>query len=246
MTRTPYQGLVQIFNYNRAFYLRTGAGVIAAILLSVCVSPAVRALLLLAAGTAVFWTCSSLLVSHYVYDRSSLYRLGWLPGCLSRTPVRWISMHAGIDEMSLAIGSTFPGSEGQIIDIYDPHEMTEASIKRARYVAGVASISADRQRLAAADEEFDAAFLIFSGHELRHHEARVRLFREIRRVLRARGEVILVEHLRDWANFLAFGPGCLHFFPARTWQDAANAAGLPLRLRRTVTPFVHVFVLQKQ
>jgi SAM-dependent methyltransferase len=245
-SRTPYQGLLEISKYNQPFYLHTIAGVIAAIILSVWLPPALRTLLLFATGSTVFWICSSLLVSHYVYDRSGLYRLCWLPGCLSRPPMRWLSVHAGIDEISLAIGSIFPGSEGQITDIYDPREMTEPSIKRARRVAAVSSVYADGQELPARDQEFEAVFLIFAAHELRHHEARVQLLREIARVLRIGGELVLVEHLRDWANFLAFGPGFLHFFSARTWQTAAKAAGLPIRLRRTVTPFVHVFVFQRQ
>lgn len=244
--RRPYEGLLQIFKYNRPFYLSTGAGVIAATLLSVWLPPALSTLLLLATGIAVFWTCSSLLVSHYVYDRSGLYSLGWLSECLSHPPTRWISIHAGIDEISLGIGSIFPDSEGQITDIYDPREMTEPSIKRARRVAAVAPAPADRQGLPVPDQQFEAAFLIFAAHELRQHEARVRLLREVARVLRIGGELVLVEHLRDWANFLAFGPGFLHFFSARTWQKAADAAGLPIRLQRTVTPFVHVFVFKRQ
>ena len=245
-SRTPYEGLLQIFNYNRPFYMGTVAGVIAAIILSVWQPPALRTLLLFAAGTAVFWSCSSLLVSHYIYDRSGLYKLWWLHGCLSRPPMRWINIHAGIDEMSFVIGAMFPGSEGQVTDIYDPHEMTEPSIKRARRLAAVSPASAGRQGLPAPDQEFEAAFLIFAAHELRHHEARVQLLQEVARVLRIGGELVLVEHLRDWANFLAFGPGFFHFFSARTWQNAAKAAGLPIRLRRTVTPIVHVFVFQRQ
>ncbi len=242
----PYQGLLRIFTYNRPFYLRTVAATIAAIVLSAWLPPAIRTLVLLGTGTAVFWTCSSLLVSHYVYDRSGLYGLRWLQECLSQSPMRWINIHSGIDEVSLTIGSMFPGSEGQVIDIYDPREMTEPSIQRARQLAGVSSASADRQTLPAPDQEFEAAFLVFAAHELRHHEARVRLLREVARVLRVGGELVLVEHLRDWANFFAFGPGFLHFFSARTWRNAANAAGMPIRLHRTVTPFVHVFVLQRQ
>jgi ubiquinone/menaquinone biosynthesis C-methylase UbiE len=245
-SRAPYQGLLQIYKYNRPFYLRTVAGMIAAIIFSVWLPLALHIFVLLATGTAAFWICSSLLVSHYVYDRSDLYRLCWLRECLSRSPMRWINIHSGIDEISLAIALMFPGSEGQITDIYDPRQMTEPSIKRARRLAAVPSPSADTQTLPAQDQDFEAAFLIFAAHELRHHEARVRLLREVARVLRVGGEVVLVEHLRDWANFVAFGPGFLHFFSARTWQDAAHAAGMPIRLHRTVTPFVHVFVLQRQ
>ena len=244
--RAPYQGAVQIFNYNRPFFIRTISGAIASIILSVWLPLALRAPLLLATGAAVFWTCSSLLVSHYVYDRSSFYGLCWLHGCLSRSPARWINIHSGIDETSPIIASMFPGSKGQITDIYDPREMTEPSIESARRLVAAPLPATDWRALPAPDQEFDAAFLIFAAHELRHHEARVRLFREVARVLRVGGELVLVEHSRDWANFLAFGPGFLHFFSERTWQDAASAADLPVRLHRTLTPFVHVFVLQRR
>jgi len=244
--RAPYQGLMQIFDYNRPFYLRTAAGVMAAVYVSMYQPLALRVLILAAVGLAVVWTCSSLLVSHYVYDRSGLYRLSWLPGCLSRRPERWINLHAGVDESSLAMHSLFPGSEGQTIDIYDPCKMTAPSIKRARRVSGVSLLPAHPQTLPALDGGFDTAFLIFAAHELRDHQDRVRLFQEIARVLRIGGELVLVEHLRDWANFLAFGPGFLHFFSKRCWETATGSAGLTIRLRATVTPFVHVFVLQRQ
>jgi SAM-dependent methyltransferase len=242
---TPYQGLVQIFNYNRPFYLRTAAVAIAAILLSNYLPPVLRLVILLATGIASFWICSSLVVSHYIYDRSDLCRMRWLPGCLSQAPERWMSIHAGINESSLAIGSIFSGSKGQVIDIYDPRKMTEPSIKRARHVTSLSSPAADLHCLPAPDDNFDAVFLIFTAHELRRHKDRLELFREIARVLRSGGELVLVEHVRDWANFLAFGPGFLHFFSKRTWATAANSAALRTKLHTTVTPFVHVFVLQK-
>jgi SAM-dependent methyltransferase len=243
--RTRYHGLAQIFNYNRPFYLRTAAGAMSAILLSLYAPAPLRLGIMFAAGIAVFWACSSLLVSHYVYDLSALRRFYWLPGCLSRPPRRWIHLHAGVDESSLAISAMFPGSEGQILDIYDPRKMSEPSIKRARRAAGASSAAVGWQTLLASDDDFDTAFLIFAAHELRHHEDRVQLFRELTRVLRDQGELVLVEHLRDWANFLAFGPGFFHFFSKRAWEAAANLAGLRIGLHRTVTPFVHVFVLRK-
>jgi hypothetical protein len=243
--RTPYQGLVRIFDYNWPFYLRTAAGSIAAIILAMNASPRLRTLIMFAAGGAVFWACLSLLVTHYIYDRSGLYRMAWLPECLSRRPTRWITIHAGLDECSSTIESLFPGSEGHTVDIYDPRKMTEPSIKRARRAAGVLPVSSDPQRLPAPDDNFDVVFLIFAAHELRHHEDRVCLLREVARMLCVGGELVLVEHLRDWANFLAFGPGFLHFFSKSAWETAANSAGLSKRLHTTVTPFVHVFVFQK-
>jgi hypothetical protein len=155
--RTPCQGLLQILHYNRPFYTRTLAGVITAIILAMWLPFVVRALLLLAAGAAVFWTCISLLVSHYVYDRSPLYSLRWLNECLSRPPVRWVNIHSGIDETSQVISSMFPGSQGQIIDIYDPREMTEPSIEEARRITKAPFAGTDWRALPAPDQAFDAA-----------------------------------------------------------------------------------------
>ena len=238
-------GLTQIFDYNRPFYLRTLAGVLIAVLVSPRVPTLVRIPLLLAAGAALFWICSSLLVSHYVYDRSPLHRVEWLPACLLHFPQSWINVHAGLDESSVRIRRLFPGSEGRILDIYDPRKMTEPSIRRARRTVALSSRQANADCLPVPDNTIDTAFLIFAAHELRRHGDRARLFREIARVLRSEGELVLIEHLRDWKNFLAFGPGFLHFLSKSAWQSAANAAGLPIRLHSTVTPFVHVFVLHK-
>jgi SAM-dependent methyltransferase len=246
MTRAPYQGLLEIFRFNRPFFARTLVGVVAAVIFSPWLPVPLRALLLLAAGAAVFWSCSSLLVSHYVYDRSPLYRLDWLNECLAGPPKCWINIHSGIDETSRGIAAMFPGSQGQILDIYDPREMSEPSIGLARRITKASLAATDWRALPAQDQTFDAAFLMFAAHELRRHETRVQLFREIARVLRKGGELVLVEHLRDSANFLAFGPKFLHFFSERTWRHAATAAGLCVRRHRTLTPFVHIFVLWRQ
>jgi hypothetical protein len=243
--RMPYQGVLQIFQYNRPFYVRTLAGAGAAIAASFWLPVPLGAFIIIATAIAAFWTCSSLLVSHYVYDRSPLYSLRWLNGCLSRPPVRWMNIHAGLDETSSAIASIFPESVGQTLDIFDARVMTEPSIQQARTVSNAPAANADWRALPAPDRQFDAAFLIFTAHELRQRDARARLFQEIARILHADGELILVEHLRDWANFLAFGPGFLHFLSRRTWHEAAHAAGFSIGSQLAVTPFVNVFVLRR-
>jgi hypothetical protein len=234
VTRGRFQGVLQIAAYHWLAYVVAAAGMPAALLLP----PPWRSVALAIALPGMLWACVSLAVSHYIYDWSAIYRLDWLERSLLRTPRRWVNIHAGLDETSLALAGLFPDSVGEILDIYDPVEMTEPSIQRARRLAGAqpAARLAKWRALPLRDEAADTAFVIFAAHELRRPEARI---------LRSGGELVLVEHLRDWPNFLAFGPGFFHFLPERAWRQAADAAGFELRLRFALTPFVHAFVLRR-
>ena len=94
-----------------------------------------------------------------------------------------------------------------------------------------------------ADRSIDAAVLALSAHELRTHEGRCGLFAEVNRSLARDGRVVVAEHLRDVANFVAFGPGCLHFHSRRAWVRCFTSAGFSICDEFTITPFVRVFVL---
>jgi SAM-dependent methyltransferase len=245
--RGPYQGVAQILRFNWRFYAGTSAGlaILGILLPTFPLSPAARALLLVAALPALFWLGASLLVSHYIYDRFPLYDFHWIARSLSRPPQHWVNIHAGLDETSQLLDDVFPNTEGITLDIYDPREMTEASIAQARVARPTAAIRADWRALPLASGTLDAAFLIFAAHELRHYDARVPFFRELAHALRPGGEIVLMEHSRDWPNFLAFGPGFLHFFSQASWRRAAAAAGLQVRSEFSMTPFVHVFILRR-
>jgi len=228
----------QILRFHWALYARTAAGIAAALLVA-----RQFPLVTIAAAPAAFWLLSSLAVSWWVYDRSPLGGYGWLPGRLGVRPARWINLHAGVDAAGGLLPALFPGAEGRSFDIFDAREMTEPSIREAR------------RALRARDPESrvdwaglppqDAAFVIFTAHELRRAEARVRFFREVAGALSPAGRIALVEHLRDWRNFLAFGPGFLHFLSERTWRGTAAAAGLRVGAAFRITPFVRVFILEK-
>ena len=246
-SRRPYQGLVQILQFNRRSYVTTVGSVgVALLALPFLPSPG-RTVLLLGTAPALFWMASSLLVSHYVYDHSPLYDLNWVCSVLSRAPRRWINIHCGLDETSALLAVIFPGAASQVVDIFDPLVMTETSIRVARRVTHhtIPYTSMRYDSLAFPAEWFDAAFSIFAAHELRHHDQRVRLFGEIARTLTPDGEFILMEHSRDWRNFLAFGPGFLHFFSQSAWRKAASDAGLTVLAEFSMTPFVHVYVLRR-
>jgi SAM-dependent methyltransferase len=245
--RGAFQGVLQILRFNQRFYLTSIGGMTVASLVASQVSPAWRAMLQGGCFLALFWTCSSLLVSYYVYDWFPLYKLNWLARLLPVAPGHWVNIHAGLDETSHLLSALFPSADGQVLDIYDPHEMTEHSIEEARLLRPslVRATPALWNCLPLGGETLDVALLMFAAHELRSNEARVQLFRELARALKSDGEVALIEHTRDWANFLAFGPGFLHFFSKRAWRRAARAARLQVRTEVSMTPFVTIFMLRK-
>jgi SAM-dependent methyltransferase len=125
--------------------------------------------------------------------------------------------------------------------------MSEASIARARRLCrpAVAAEPVDFHCLPAETSSIDAAFLLLSAHELRSERARTTLFGELHRILSPDGRVIVAEHLRDLANFAAFGPGVLHFFSRRTWIRSFERARFVIEREFSITPFIRVFVLRR-
>ena len=239
----------QIFLYNWHFYAATFVLDLLAVVLLIRLSPpaGIRLAIYLIAAMATFWALSSLLVSHYIYDRSRLYQWNWLPAVLKKSPGNWVNIHAGLDQTSDSLMRLFPGVRRRILDIYVPSEMSEPSIERARHYAQPAATPEKANPLALPLEncECEAIFLIFVAHELRRREARLQFFHEICRALKPSGRVVLVEHLRDWKNFLAYGPGALHFLSRREWLATGGQAGFNVTDELGVTPFVKCFVLAK-
>lgn len=243
-----YHGMLQILHYNWPMYLQAGAASLAVVLAIVLLPiPRPLAALALAGVVAVLlWSISSLAVSHWVYDRSKLGRWDWLAGLFQKQPRRWTSIHAGLDETFGALGRVFPEGNGTVLDIYDAAEMTEPSIVRARKLSLDASATpANFRALPLESASQNAVFLIFAAHELRRPESRLRFFQEVARVLAPGGRAVLVEHLRDGQNFLAFGPGFMHFLPRHEWLRLAASAGLAVRQDFRITPFVAIFELEK-
>lgn len=244
--RRPYQGLMQVLSFNRRKYATSLLFVLAgAIVLVIQGTHGPIAWFVLAVlAVTLWWTLASIAASHYVYDRSALWRWSWIDGLLDAAPTRWLHVHAGLDESTPALRRLFPPVSACVLDVYDERAMSEPSIALAR--SGRASGStASFRHLPLRDADCDAAFLILSAHELRSASDRAVLFAEIARVLSPGGAVILVEHLRDLSNFVVYGPGALHFLSRQSWLDAAHGAGLELAHERRINAFVTAFVFAK-
>ncbi len=240
-----YEGVLQIIRYNWSLYVLTSFAATSCIAMGFLLKGRWSRLIFTIGVVVICWMTTSLLVSHYVCDRSGLYDFRWMLERIPSQPRTWLNIHCGLDQTSNLLLSVFPGSESQILDIFDPVEMTEPSIARARggSAAPPNTHAANFRSLPVPAGTCDAVFLIFAAHEIRNGSSRREFFGEVARILSANGSVVMIEHLRDLPNFVGFGPGFLHFHSRREWLSVASSANLVAAREFSVTPFVRVFLL---
>jgi hypothetical protein len=244
---SSYAGVAKIIRFNWPWYV-LGLAVTGGALIYLGSHPTVtswRGAGGLAVALAGGWLLGSLLVSHYLYDRSAVARGEWI-GAVERADVRTaVVLHAGQDEASEVVRRAISWATLEAFDFYDPRAISSPSLERARRMAGT---GARFFALAAAQGEFtsaDLVLLVFAAHELRERDDRVELLAGAGRMLSDKGRLLVVEHLRDAWNFLAYGPGAFHFLSRRTWLDTFEAARLSVLEERRCTRFVRVFVLTR-
>jgi hypothetical protein len=242
--RGKWDGMLAIARFNWPFY----AAALGVLLMALVVIGWFPVLGSLAVAGCAYFLVGSLGVSHWVYDRSDLYQWSWLKRALGSAPAGKMTLcHSGFDEASTMLRRKFPQTSWRVLDHYDPAIMTEASIRRARKLfpptQGTEAAKFDQWPLE--DGSQDAVFGMLAIHELRSDAERAAWFAEAGRCLEGGGRIVLVEHVRDLANFVAFGPGFLHFHSVASWRKSWQAGGFEQDDSFRITPFVRVFVLKK-
>ncbi len=244
--RGPWQGMISIVRFNWPFY-----AVVTGVLLAGIAGMYAGGIFSIFSGLIVlgslYFSLVSLGVSHWVYDRSDLYRWQWLERALKDARLEKLAFcHSGFDEASEMLKQQISDAEWYVLDHYDPVIMTEASIQRARKLCPPTAntLPARYDQWPLARSSMDVVFAMLAIHELRSEAERVAWFTEARRCLKADGRLLLVEHVRDPANFVAFGPGFLHFHSVNAWTRSWEASGLKVDNAFRITPFVRVFVLK--
>ena len=244
ISRKPFQGVLNILSFNRHFYV---AGLTVLTVLTACY-------ILFGWPSALYWVIvavflyglvTPLVGSAYVYDFSGYYHFRWLADCeLSDASTNLLlNINAGFDETSFIIKNHFPKSDLRVFDFYDATRHTEPAIVRARRVSLVypntQPINSDSIPLK--DKTVDVIFLLSSAHEIRSHHERVGFLKECHRLCKPDGKLIVVEHLRDLPNFLAFSIGVTHFFSRAAWKEAFRQAGFRVCQETKFTPFMSIF-----
>jgi hypothetical protein len=245
-------GLRNIVRFNYDFYL-TVLGLSVGLVVTLCCVNFpeswrwVRWLLMIGGGVMLWWTLASLIVSAWVYDVSDWPRGEWwrrrqLVGHWQRV----LNIHTGFDETTVRLKSWSSSVQVTTLDLFDPETMTERSLQRARALFPPTEdcVVARGTEWPQACDEVEVACLLLALHEYRRPEERQAVFR---RLYHTEAQVVLLaEHVRDGANFLAFGPGFFHFHSAASWKRDWEAGGWRLEHEEKITPFVRLWQLVKK
>lgn len=243
LNRRPFQGVFNIIRFNWHFYL---IAIVVFIALNI-----INATFFVNFQPYTFWLIMgsliplviSLIVSFYIYDFSNLYQFQWLPNFDNKSV---LNINAGFDETTSIIKTKSPTCKITICDFYNPIRHTEVSIKRARKIypplKGTVQVSTDK--LPFSDNSFDFSLAILSAHEIRDEAERIIFFKELNRITKKNGQILVTEHLRDWNNFLAYTIGFLHFHSKISWLKTFEEANFVLKQEIRTTPFITTFILE--
>ncbi len=251
LTRTPLQGLSNVVRFNWPFYGAAGAGLVVGMACALWFGATFLGGL--AAGLVIgggLVTLSSLVATYWVYDASGFYDLAWLPQVLRESgvttpPSRVINISAGFDEFTLLLRERYPEAEIVPTDFYDPSLHTEASISRARaaYPSPPDTVQIETQSASAKLGGADLIVAVLSAHEVRDEAERITFFEQLATVIGDSGRIVVVEHLRDLPNALAYTIGVGHFHTHVAWLRTFASADLTVLDERRHTPLLRIFTL---
>ena len=243
--RKPFQGISNIIRFNWHFYLIAIVLILLILLLSVYSNSTIKSILQIFALLISITIFISLIVSYYVYDLSSFYKFRWIKN--NDDNISIININAGFDETSELLKRKFINSNLTALDFYNPKKHTEVSIKRARkkYPPYPNTKKTETSKIEIESNSIDKIFVILSAHEIRNEKERIAFFSELNRILNPKGQIIVIEHLRDISNFLAYNIGAFHFYSKSSWLNTFNKSKLRVISEIKNTPFISIFTLEK-
>ena len=190
----------------------------------------------------------SLFASYKLYDQSNLYKPEKL---FKRIPFtkndKGILLHASFDPISRKLENLIEPENLKIYNLYGNRHEDDTSIKISNKVfpPHPNQINIDPTNFKDQSDSIDYIFAITSAHEILTQEKRVKFFKEVKRIMKPNGTLILCEQMRNFINFLFFNVGAFHFVTFKDWEEAITESGMKITKKEKLTNWGTVMYIEK-
>ncbi|MBK8987841.1 MAG: methyltransferase domain-containing protein [Chloroflexi bacterium] len=255
--KSPYSGAIRHVWANWPLYLLAYAGIVLA-LVTIGVSlqkgwlsfvPLSLALLLLLS----YFLAAALWAAHQLYDAAGLRPQHILFDMAQLRPTdTLVYVDLGVRDLALQLGSRLTSGKIIVVDVYHPQGTMSRSLKRYRarqpHALNDPRLVWQNGRvdlLPLPDNSVSTVILHRVVSEFWQQGDRLALLREVYRILRPDGRLLLAERVRSANNWLVMGPGALQLSFADDWRDLLQEAGFVVRQERDLQGLVHCFRADK-
>ncbi len=139
----------------------------------------------------------------------------------------------GLRQQAILLSSHLTTGKITVVDVYNPQLTTDSALARARRQAPPAKSD---PRLIWYDGRFDllplpdssveAVFMFQVLSEFSQHGDRQALLREVRRILKPNGRLLIAEQTSSWLNWLLVGSSSAKLQPVDYWRELLHEGGL--------------------
>lgn len=243
--RSKFQGVKNIINFNSHQYKAALVFILISFIFYSINFLNLKIIFLILIILISFNVLSSIIFSYIIYDKSDLYRFDRIR--FSGENLTILNITAGFDETTEILKNKFPNSEILVLDFYNEEAHTELSIKKARkvYPQSEDVIKINTTDINLRDNFADKIFLIFSLHEIRNREEKINFINELYRVLKDGGEIVIIEHLRNLNNFIAYSVGFFHFYSNNYWRKVFKESQFTEIETFKINSFINLYTLKK-
>jgi len=204
------------------------------------------------AGVIVVWSAAALYVTNVTWSINTPMNLP-TDRFLKEGTGHVLDAGAGSGRAAVGVLLARPQARVTGLDIYDGYfgieDNTPARFMRNAQIAGVAAraeaLRGDVRHMPFADGSFDAVVSSYMIDHLRR-DGRTQALHEVARVLKARGEFLLLIVNTDWWTWLVSPPMAHHFRPdAARWRAELDRAGFAVQEEGT-QPVTLYWLAQKR
>jgi ubiquinone/menaquinone biosynthesis C-methylase UbiE len=244
--RNRYQGTARhVYAQWPGYLLRYGGLILAFLMIGVGLTSGWQVLVALGIvllSAVFFLMLAALWTAHRLYDADGLQSDDLLFAMSQAQPTdKLANIDLGLRQQAIMLSRHLTTGKITVIDVYNPQLATGSSLARARLQAPSSKqdprltwSDGHISLLPMPDASVTAVFMSQVLSEFGQHGDQQMLLREIRRILKPGGRLLITEQTASWLNWLLVGTSSAKLQPAEYWRDLLLEAGFEIHRQENI------------